>query len=456
VTAGVGIYSTLTESMELYRQRAQGIIDIGMQLDLQFDKAGHTINTLRDRYQVLAHDSIAAMQAMGRVTGGFTGIDDAVRFGVAYGITPAHAATMAGTLQMLSGGTNPLARAAQAARQESGGRLPMEMGALLEGVTQVAGVGGPSASGIDPAFYGRMLGLITQMGPGYRLPGAAAQFYGQFAAGVGPSADPVTRMVRQRALDRLMRERQDRGLGPQLQIGTHTVDLSTYVGRQQAMVLAAQSPEILEAYNRQADLLGPDPTTRALAFNRLIGGGKLDLVQSEDLRKLAGRGGFARLGMPGGGLSEDAIAAERLAARQGRPEFATQLAQALSESGLEKLGAPLVQASNELRQALVTLAEVIRDGKFGQESLERAMTALSTQTMLLMGSIISLGSNSTVGQLLGASMLAAGAGAGIVDSLMNLPGLKSGWSRFHVAAPEGFDPAGSMGYPSLTPQRPAP
>ena len=161
-------------------------------------------------------------------------------------------------------------------------------------------------------------------------------------------------------------------------------------------------------------------------------------------------GGFQRLGQPAREGAERVYVDERLGARAARPELSSQLALALAEGGLERLGAPLVQASNELRTALAHLTEVIKDGQWSQSALKDAMTSLSTQTMLLVGTMTTLGSNSTAGQLLGTSMLAAATGSGVVDSILRGNIVEGG-----VTGPFGHIqllPKGT--YPFLEPTRP--
>ena len=142
------------------------------------------------------------MQAVARVTGTMDPaiVESAARFGAAYGMAPAHAALLEGTLTQLTSGARPMLRGAAAARSAFGGRLPMGMEPLQEEIAQMAGFGGAAAPVMDAAFFGQQVGLIGGMGQRYRLPGQAAEAFGRFAGAMQSPSDPTTNALRTRAV----------------------------------------------------------------------------------------------------------------------------------------------------------------------------------------------------------------------------------------------------------------
>ena len=100
--------------MQAYVERARGILDVQRQLNLAFDETGETVDLMRQGYRTLTHETLAAIQAMGRVTGRFEPGAAAAAPGAAaaYGIPAGQAGHLAGTLAMrVSPYGEPLARA---------------------------------------------------------------------------------------------------------------------------------------------------------------------------------------------------------------------------------------------------------------------------------------------------------------------------------------------------------
>jgi hypothetical protein len=467
-TAGLGLYQILTESMELYRQRARGIIDTGMQLDLNFTRVGESIDRLRDRYQILAHDSIAAMQAMGRVTGRDTpaAVDAALRMGTAYGMDPAQAGHLAGLLAMRGTGTDPLARGFAGARAGFGrGTLPMAGGPLAEELTTIAGTGGAQAVPMPTGYYGGWLGFLTGLGQRYREPGQAAATYGQMAQGLTTAPDPTTLALRHRALTNVLRQQ-----GPLLKLGegegAMTVDLRTMVGRRIAMEQAGQSPEIQEAYrglNQQ--LFGNDPEQAGLGFHRIFMGGQGTYGQSEQIRLgLAARGGVA--GLPRGATvqTEQALADDRLKTRGEQKEFTTvQAVEAAVQRPLEQLGAPLVKVGSDLRKALGDATDAFTGHKPLLEGLTQALRDLTPLTQAVVGLSMALTGQSQVTRVLGLSLMGTGALSGLAGGgdWQGTPWSGAPWTlRFNLGGGGGSPfavPEGAGGYgPSRQPTTDSP
>jgi len=70
----------------------------------------------------------------------------------------------------------------------------------------------------------------------------------------------------------------------------------------------------------------------------------------------------------------------------------------MSERGLERLGEPLVRAAAELKIALASLTDIMKDGQFNMKALENAMASMHSSSMVLIGALTVLGSGSTTGQ----------------------------------------------------------
>lgn len=415
IVAGIGAYQILTQSMHLYEQRARGIIDVGMRLNLQFDQTGQTIDRLRSRYAVLAHDSIEAMQTFGRYTGqgGGSALDAAVGFGAAYGISAPQAAALAGPMQQLTTGSHPLRRFAAGARGP-GGELPggMAMETLLEEGPRMAAVGGTAAVSPSADFLGRMAGFIGGMGPRYRVPGAISGFYEQFSQGISQTQDPTTQMFRLRAIQQLGAQRQQAGLGP-LTIGRgedrETLDLNTFLGQIKALEMARQTPQIMEAYRQQAlQLAGSNPQLAEIEFQRLVGSGLSPVQSGRLMRRAQAVGGFEQLGQEGDIGREQRLEGGRLQAREGRREFDIQRREAATERPMEIMGEPFLRAALNLREEIAKLGGAAADGTLSLTSLTGAIAGLEEPTKRLVGILTTLGADTTLGKLVGVGLTLSG------------------------------------------------
>ena len=127
----------------------------------------------------------------------------------------------------------------------------------------------------------------------------------------------------------------------------------------------------------------------------------------------------------------------------------------MSERGLERLGEPLVRAAAELKIALASLTDIMKDGQFNMKALENAMTSMNSSSMVLIGALTVLGSGSTTGQVLGGLLLGGaaitGLGSGIGEAV------RQGIGQFHLNAPSRYNLGSEIGgEPSLLPPRAGP
>jgi hypothetical protein len=113
---------------------------------------------------------------------------------------------------------------------------------------------------------------------------------------VSQAPDPAVLMLRHRAIESLYQDLKAQGRPTTMRIGegpdAEEVDLGSYEGRRIAMELAAQSPVLMERYRRTTrEEFGFDPELEAMAFERVVGGGRLGPRESRLLRRRAEQGG---------------------------------------------------------------------------------------------------------------------------------------------------------------------
>jgi hypothetical protein len=358
--AAVGVaFDKGREAMDAWIARARGVSAVGQLLDQNFGAITEQVIELKDQFKILTPDALAAMEAMSRATGRLERrpLERAIGFGVAYGMAPAQAAGLAGTMQMLGAPTRygPLASVAAGARTAFGtGGLPMRMDVLQEEAGRIAQIGGTAAAPMDPEFYGRMVGVISGMGPRYQLPGAAAGFAERLSQGLSQAPDPAVLMLRHRAIEQLYQERKAAGLPTTITIGrgrnAEQVDLGSYEGRRIAMEMAGQSSLIQGAYGRTIEEFRFDPELYAQAFERMIGGGRLGPRESRAWRRTleAGGGPEQILEAPGKytPAGEAARVGERVETWKRAPEALPQLVEAARQAIMERLGTEGVAGFN--------------------------------------------------------------------------------------------------------------
>jgi hypothetical protein len=424
--AGIGIYQTITHAMQLYEQRGKAVLELGMRQNMQFATIGSTIDTLRSKYQVLAHDSIAALGAMGRVAGPAATralLEPSARLGLGFGLTVPEAAEIGGRLSRVTTGRSPMAQILSAAQRTYGGRAfseRMEPAAQLEEATRMAMMHGGQGIQAPAGLYGGLLGFFGRMGEQYLLPGEASSAYGRFAAGLGPSGNPVIEAQRFLAVDDLRRRREARGQGSVIQRGRDTFDLATHVGRLAYMEQAGQEPELMEAYRQRALTLAQgNPQHEAFLYQQLVGGGQTSMTDTlRQLREAQAVGGFQNLPAldRGGTAAKEGEVGANLAVRAIQPEFVHALRQALAEARLEKVGEPLVTAADKLTMAMLGLIDGIgANGLTGSISeLQKAVASLDDPTKKIASALL-LASGSWPGMAAGAAL----GGTNMLDDMLN-------------------------------------
>jgi hypothetical protein len=231
--------------------------------------------------------------------------------------------------------------------------------------------------------------------------------------------------------------------------GKVTVDLRSITGQRVAMENAMQSDEIMQGYWQFAQQqAGTNPDQAQMFFEHFMTPG---LTTTESLRV---RQGWGRTGGPAGALRRGDLAAEqnivatRDIARQTAEEFGPQRVMAEIEPLLERLGKPLVQASDELKKALGGLAQSMQDGTFSMDTLKQAVQSLQGGLMIA-GTLTALGANSSAGVGLGLGML--GVGAASWGGLFGTPPAQPGWDLPVLGDPFATVPARRG--PALVPQQ---
>jgi len=434
IVAGIGLYQNLTRAMELYEQRARGIIGIGMQLNLNFDEVGQTIDSLRGKYHILARDSLAGMQAMGRITGGFTGFSQAALIGTAFGIPVQEAAGQAALLQRITvPGVNPLATLLGTARQiGERGYEPMPPATLLQEPLAMAQMGAQFGGRVPVEFYGQMAGLIGGMGEQFQVPGAISQFYGQLAGGLNQAPDVGVHAIRMQSLAGLRDRRIAAGQSPVLNIGGIRYDLRNVFDMEAAAEVAGQSPEIMQSYQDTINqMIGGREELRSRAEFEILGGRKVPrprILQMEQAGLFA-PGRFGALGRPATIAADVETEAEgRLAIRRERPEFGPQRTEAEIQTGFERMGEPLVRMANELQLTMARTADSFRDGAIQLDKLNEALKTMSKDTQAVLGTLMMLSGNPA--EMVLGGVMAGGAAASSMPSIYRwmLGIFGSGWS----------------------------
>jgi hypothetical protein len=340
-----------SDAAQAWQQRARGVLAVGQLLDQNFSGITTSIVRLNKEFDVLTSESVQAMDAMSRVTGRRDpeALHRAVGFGVAYGMAPAQAAGLAGTMAMLGAPSlHPLRAVAAGARNAFGtGGLPMRMDVLQEEAMRIAGIGGTAAVPMDPEYYGRIAGFVGGMGTRYQEPGAAAGFAERLARGVSTAPDPATLMLRHRAIDQWVADLRAQGRSTEVTIGrgpnAELVDLTSYEGRRIAMEQAWQSPELMDQYRRISEReFGFDPELRAIGFEKIVGGNQLGPTEARRARRRAEQGGgfVQSLTAPGRATpaTEAALEAEREGRRREAIEALPGRVEAAWQAMMERLG----------------------------------------------------------------------------------------------------------------------
>jgi hypothetical protein len=417
VGAGISVYQTLTESMRIYQERARGVLDIGARLNQQFDDTDESIKQLGERYKILPHDVITGFETLSRYTGRLRGGEDAASYAQAYRVPFAQAAALSGPLQQLTrSGGDPFARLLASLGPSRPG-LP-DLPARIEEATRVAGAGGSGMPLLPSEFAGRFTNLIQNMGSRYTLPGAASAMAGQMLEGMTQSPNDVVQGIRMQAISRVAERRRARGQSTTLDIGGVPTDIGTIWGHMVAASGAPGHPEILGAYEEAAQRISHGrPDLLRMAQSQIVLGGKLNPYEVEQAYRSSGMPatGFAGLGRPASAATEQAAAdmEKQRQALQARPEFAPERVLVDWQKVLVPLGKSMVDLSNEMKNAFTTAAQ---DGVPTMKSLEAAFKGMGDTAKVLLGTLIALSSQGTLGQLAGLGIAAGGMGNMIRDA----------------------------------------
>lgn len=176
LAVGLSALQQLSQGMQAYETRHLGVLDVGRQLDEQYEQIGGTLTYLYKAYQVTGREGVAAMSAIGRVTGTVAAASkatvDAMRVGRAYGMSPEAAAQMQAQLIQYSptGVVDPRVLVGAFAQAQGRGELQrMSFERFGEAAAAIAGTGG----------FGRMMVSREQAAEQTRM---MAAFGGRYEA----------------------------------------------------------------------------------------------------------------------------------------------------------------------------------------------------------------------------------------------------------------------------------
>lgn len=289
VAAGYGVYQAISTAMEAYETRARGVLSVGTLLDEQYGEVGSTLDDLRDKYHVLGRDGLAAMTALGRATGQFANVRTTTRFGRAYGMAPEDAATLAGTLTLMTGNLDPNLSAIAAVQRQSaaGGFRTLPVAPFAEEVGRIAAVGGTGFAPLQTEDYARYGALMTTFGPRYGA--APAQAYQQYAQGLGaPASNPAMEAVRRQALSRLAARQ------PVVMLGDRALHIrDNYADYQIALQNAGQIQEVQQEYYLEAKRQGVGNPGLQRAWYQGLFGTQNALQSAEQFEAMEKTGGPA-------------------------------------------------------------------------------------------------------------------------------------------------------------------
>lgn len=247
-----------TASLERYEQRVTHVAETSAQLIVPYQDVNTNIDEMRTKYHSLAADTLQAWQGIAQHRGGniAPAVERALRFGRAFGISPAQAADMQGRMErtVAPGMTLTDLAWAQYARPFRPGVpeiTPVQFAQQALGVAEAGGLDAPAMGG---SYAGRMTQFLGGMGQ--KFPGQQAQAFQQLNAAASTPTDPMFEMMRHRAITRLA----ERLPGGTITIGegddAEDIDLRTLRGRRKAMQMAGQSGAIMEEYARVGEEYG--------------------------------------------------------------------------------------------------------------------------------------------------------------------------------------------------------
>jgi hypothetical protein len=292
-------------AMDRYEQRLRGVGMLSQQLVQSYDSINERLDTMRENYGLLASEGLEVMQGITRSAISTPRAEfGAARFARAFGVAPGVAGEMQGRFERLltpygAETRTPLARIARAMHPGRAGIPNITETQFVEQALGIAGTGGYNVPQLSGDFVGRMTDFLGSLGA--RFPGQQANVYQQFAQGLSaPTAEPM-QALRVRAVSRLA----DRLPGGILTVGkgkdAERIDLRTMEGIQQALELAPQSPEVMEAMAREAQEAGGGyPELERYMFRGMVTPGMGITVGNRIYRRRGelGRRGFEELKAP--------------------------------------------------------------------------------------------------------------------------------------------------------------
>lgn len=418
LAVGLNAYTALTHAMELYERRARGIISVGSQLSQNFDEIGAGIDSLRDKYQITSRESLPAMEALGRVTGGLAGLQGIGAYSAAYGVAPVHAAEQTARLQRqtIGAGGDPLALLGRLAGQIGNvGFKPMPLPNLADEAARMAEMGAALGSRVPIGVYGRQAALIGSLGEQYQVPGAISGVGGQLARGLNQAPNEAVYSLRWNAIQRYAQQH-----GNTFSHGGKQYDLSDPFDVETLMEQLSNVPQLKQAVMDEIDQsIQGQPNLRRRMVYEAFAGQQTTRQFARDLSDATvGRQNvFAREGA-GTQAEEAAVRAEmqqRLETRRQRPEFLPQAAEAQLEGGLEPVGKRLVTLSIEMQTAIVNMGKSMADGATAADALTKGLGKISRESYEILGVLTTLSAKDWWQALLGLAV------TGAAQSDINIP-----------------------------------
>lgn len=359
---GVSALQHLSAAMQAYETRHLGILQVGRQLDEQYTQVGDTLTYLQRAYQVTGQEGVAAMSAIGRVTGTVAAASvattQAMRMARVTGMNPVDAAQMQAQLIQYSptGTANPLALLGAYTQAQQRGELQrMSVGRFGEAAAQIAATGGFGRMMLTPEQAAEQTRMMAAFGGRYEADPAGA-FQEYYARQYGPKSE-MGETINFQAMADVMRANPEG-----VQWGDRTLHPQTsYIDQQILMQQGADIPAYRAAQFRRARQMAGG--NRDLAIEQYMQAtGTTDYAQGlreyEALAEQERTGGIAgRFKAPGAAATGEAVARQREARphREGQDILERQMTpEELALTGVVKA---LEEARTRMLNGIQTTAE---------------------------------------------------------------------------------------------------
>jgi hypothetical protein len=352
------------KGMEIYEQRAKGVIAVGSLLGQNFDQVGQSIEMLRHDYQILNTESPQTMQALARITGR---IDEPTLRGIgvysrAYGVSSVEASRDTGLLQRITtgAGVNPLALAGRLATPQGVGFTPMPLSEQTKEVLRIAQMGSQGGGRVPLAYFSRLTAMLGGLGEEMQVPGAASELAGRLMQGQDRAPSEAVYGLRVQALENYRRQHGNRFVH-----AGQVFDLSDPYDKDTLLERAGRIPELAAEFFKTGINLGGGPNAplglQAEGIRQVYGG---ENISRFDARRMVTdptyRAKVEALGRPPT-AEEEAQTVADLKARQdtlkARPEYAPEVIKARVEEMLEPAGAAIVNATTTIEKKLLDLKD---------------------------------------------------------------------------------------------------